>query len=153
MTTISAQCHPAITTSHTLVNHPNRSMHRCSSKHLSCLGGAQPLCRHVPPGFPIILVTYHGESCDLQWIWKLAQAPRSTISLHPQVKYFLAPYKVISDYKTCPFHPSKSRLEKLELGAVWKHLMGQNLNGAHNSLVDVRSQTDIVTSLQLLSIV
>jgi hypothetical protein len=106
--------------------------------------------RHVPPGFPIILVAYHGESCDLRWIWKLTQAPRSTLSLHPQVKYFLDPYKIITEYKSCPFHQSKSKLEKLELGAVWKHLMGQNLNGAHNSLVDVRAQTDIVTSTQFL---
>ena len=106
--------------------------------------------RHVPPNFPIILVAYAGESCDLRWIWKLTQAPRSTLSLHPQLKFFLDPYKVVSEYKTCPFHPSKSKLEKLELGAVWKHLMGQNLNGAHNSLVDVKAQTDIVTSQQFL---
>lgn len=38
---------------------------------------------HMPPkNFPIIPVAYHGKSCDLKWIWKLTQAPRSTLSLH-----------------------------------------------------------------------
>jgi len=32
----------------------------------------------------------------------------------------------------------------LELGAVWKFITGQNLNGAHDSLIDAKAKTDIV---------
>lgn len=41
---------------------------------------------------------------------------------------------------------SKSKLELLELGCVWKFISSENPNGAHNSLVDAKAQTDNVTS-------
>jgi hypothetical protein len=53
---------------------------------------------------------------------------------------------VIQRYKGCKLHPSKSKLESLELGCVYKFITGSNLNGAHDSLVDVQAQTTIVTS-------
>jgi hypothetical protein len=53
---------------------------------------------------------------------------------------------VIEKYKTCPFNKTKSKIEAYELGVVWKYANnGSNLNGAHDSLVDVRAQTDILT--------
>jgi hypothetical protein len=49
----------------------------------------------------------------------------------------------------CKLHPSKSKLESLELGCVWKYITGCNLNGAH-SMVDVIVQTDRVTHKHFL---
>ena len=33
----------------------------------------------------------------------------------------------------------------MELGCVWKYITGNNLNGAHDSLMDVKAQTDVIT--------
>ena len=63
----------------------------------------------------------------------------------PGMKYFLDPLKVIRHYKLCALCPVKSKLESLELGSVYKFITGTNLNGAHDSLVDVKAQTEIVT--------
>lgn len=51
---------------------------------------------------------------------------------------------MIKHYKSCLFYPSKSKLESSKLGCVWKFITGENLNGAHNSLVDERGQMDVV---------
>jgi hypothetical protein len=101
---------------------------------------------YLQPDDDGVLVAWNGEKCDLTWLWQLTQAPRSTLSFPPQLKYFLDPLKVIGEYSRCPLHKSKSKLESLKLGCVWKFISGDNLNGAHNSLVDVQAQTDIVTS-------
>jgi len=53
---------------------------------------------------------------------------------------------VIEKYKTCPFNKTKSKIEAYVLGIVWKYANnGSNLNGAQDSLVDERAQTDILT--------
>ncbi len=101
--------------------------------------------RHVRQDEKCILVAYRGETCDLRWIWKHTQAPRSQLSMPPQLHYFMNPLEVIQNYKGCKFHPTKSKLESLELGCVWKYITNRNLNGAHDSLVDAKAQTDIVT--------
>ena len=44
----------------------------------------------------------------------------------------------------CAFASTKSKLNSLELGVVWKYIMKLNLNGAHDSLVDAKAQSDIV---------
>ena len=67
-------------------------------------------------------------------------APRSTLSFPPQVKYFFDPLKVIGEYSQCPLHKSRSKLESLELGCVWTFISCDNLNGAHDSLVDAPAQ-------------
>ena len=37
-----------------------------------------------------------------------------------------------------------SKLDSYELGVVWAHINdGQNLNGAHDSLVDAKAQSDV----------
>ena len=92
-----------------------------------------------------IIVAWNGLACDMKAIWKLTQAPRSILNIPAKVKYFLDPYRVISSYKMCQLHPTKSKLPSLSLGVVWKHLNGANLNGAHDSLVDVKAQSDIIT--------
>ena len=104
------------------------------------------ICRHVEPNEKCILVAYNGETCDLKWLWKLTQAPNSPLSVPPQMEFFMDPLHVIKSYKSCPFHPTKSKLDSLELGCVWKFVTGENLNNAHDSLIDAKAQTDIVTS-------
>ena len=62
-----------------------------------------------------------------------------------KIKYVLDPYRVMKLHKRCLLNPSKSKTDGLELGMVWKFINGgDNLNGAHDSLVDVKAQTDIV---------
>ncbi len=97
----------------------------------------------VSPAKMVVLVAWNGETCDLKWLWWLTQAPNSTRN---NIKYFIDPYRVIEKYKTCPFNKTKSMIEANELGVVWKYANnGSYLNGAHDSLVDVRAQTNILT--------
>jgi hypothetical protein len=102
------------------------------------------ISEHVGANEKCILAAYRGETCDMRWIWKHTQAPRSQLRIPEQIKYFMDPLEVINSYKTCPYHPAKSKLESLELGCVWKYNTGNNLNGAHDSLVDAKAQTDII---------
>ncbi len=107
---------------------------------------SQWLDRHIKKDELVILVAWNGEKCDLKWLWKLTQAPRSTLNLPLQIEYFIDPYRVISNYTSCRLNPKKSKLEALKLGVVWKHIMGRKLNRAHDSLVDVKAQIDVVLS-------
>ena len=61
------------------------------------------------------------------------------------IKFFIDPYRVIEKYKSCGFNKTKSKIEAYELGVVRKYANnGNNLSGAHDSLVDVKAQTDIL---------
>ena len=80
-------------------------------------------------------------------------APRSTLSFPPQVKYFFDPLKVIGEYSRCPLHKSRSKLESLKLGCVWKFISGDNLNDAHSSLFNVQAQTDILSSKYFIAFI
>jgi hypothetical protein len=94
----------------------------------------------------VVLIAWNGETCDMKWLWRLTQAPNLRYSLPDIIKYFIDPYRVIEKYKTCPFNKAKSKIEAYELGVVQKYANnGSNLNGAHDSLVDVQAQTDILT--------
>jgi hypothetical protein len=57
------------------------------------------------------------------------------------------PLEIIKAYQ-CPLNPNKSKLDSLELGVVYQFITGQNLNGAHDALVDVKAQTTVITSQQ-----
>ena len=46
----------------------------------------------------IILAAYNGEKCDLKWIWRLTQAPRSSYTMPSKIKYFIDPYNVMTHY-------------------------------------------------------
>jgi hypothetical protein len=78
------------------------------------------ISEHVRADEKCILAAYRGETCDMRWIWKHTQAPRSQLCIPEQIKYFMDPLEVINTYKSCPYHPTKSKLESLELGCVWK---------------------------------
>jgi hypothetical protein len=93
----------------------------------------------------VALVAWNGEACDLKWLWRLTQAPNSMYSLPGNIKYFIDPYHVIEKYKSCAFNKAKSKIKAYKLGVVWKYANnGTNLSGAHNSLIDVKAQTDIL---------
>jgi hypothetical protein len=99
----------------------------------------------VLPAEIVVLVAWNGEACDLKWLWRLTQAPNSMYSLPPNIKYFIDPCCVIEKYKSCAFNKTKSKIKAYELGVVWKYANnGTNLNDAHDSLVDVHAQTDIL---------
>jgi hypothetical protein len=107
--------------------------------------------RHVSLAKTVVLVAWNGKTCDLKWLWRLTQAPNSRYSLPENIKYFLDPYRMIEEYKTCAFNKTKSKIERYELGVVWKYANhGPNLNGAHNSLVVVKAQVDIITHLSFV---
>lgn len=97
-----------------------------------------------------ILCAYRGETCNMRWIWKHCLAPRSQLTIPSQIKYFMDTLDVIKNYKSCSLHPSKSKLDSLELGVVFKFITGDNLNGAHDSLVDVKAQNTVITYSEVI---
>lgn len=151
-------------TFHQFIN-PGSDMHDYWSEHCMSVHGLNPnspeilaaeglnvvwdkFCKWVdhavPNGQVAILVAWNGEACDLKWFWEITQAPNSPYQMPPKIKYFIDPYRMITSYKTMQLHPSKSKIESLELGSVWKYCFGRNFNGAHHSLVDSIGQTDII---------
>ena len=81
----------------------------------------------------------------MKWIWRLTQAPGSPCSMPDKLGYYMDPLQIITKWKRCPIHRSKSKLECLALGAVWSFISdGEVLEGAHDSLVDTRAQTDLL---------
>ena len=106
--------------------------------------------RHTSPEDTIVLVAWNGATCDLKWLWKVTQAPLSALHLSSKIKYFIDPYRVIKKYKEGGLHPSNSKIESLELGVVWTFISKRNFNKKHNSLEDVRAQTDVITHDQFV---
>ena len=88
-------------------------------------------------------MAWNGESCDLKWLWKITQAPDSCCFLPPQIKHFIDPFRVVSYFKTCPLHKTKSKIDSYDAGSIWKFITKSNLNGTHDSLIDTKAQTDI----------
>ena len=93
----------------------------------------------------VILVAWNGENCDLKWLWRITQAPRSPCSMPDKLQFFMDPYKVITNYKSCKINPLKSKLESLSCGSVFHYLYPEEpLDGLHDSLVDCKVQSDII---------
>jgi len=67
------------------------------------------LIRHVAMSETIILVAWNGENCDLKWLWRITQVPRSCLSFPPQIQYFMDLYRVISSFKSYVLLTSQSR--------------------------------------------
>jgi len=99
--------------------------------------------REVNTSETVVLVAWNGETCDLKWLWKITQAPGSRCSLPQQIKFFIDPFRVVGYFKTCPINKTKSKIESYDVGSVWKFISNANLNGAHDSLIDAKAQTDI----------
>jgi hypothetical protein len=93
----------------------------------------------------VILVAWNGETCDLKWLWKICQSPNSPCQLPSKLQYFMDPYKVIKHYTSCRINPTKSKIDSLSLGSIYKYLFdGEDIEGAHNSLNDCNAQTSIM---------
>jgi len=100
---------------------------------------------NVAPDELMVLVAWNGATCDLKWLWKMSQTPRSQLNLLGAIKYFINPLRVIQNYKGCKLHPTKSKLDSLELVCVWKDInAGRNLNGAYDSLIDVKTHSNVL---------
>jgi hypothetical protein len=101
----------------------------------------------------LIIVAYNGAKCDMKWLWKLTQSPESHLILPDRIKYFMDPYKIMDKYKTCKLNKKFTRLDSYELGIMWKYIQLpaiRNLNGAHDSLVDTKAQTDIIVDSRFI---
>ena len=91
-----------------------------------------------------VLVAWNGKSCDLEWIYKLIHSSDNSCQMPQEIEYFMDPYLIIKKFKGCPLHPSKSELRNLSLSTVYKHVTGNNLSNAHDSLVDCRAQGTVI---------
>ena len=80
----------------------------------------------------------------MRWLYKVAQAPYSSHSFPCKVEYFLEPLAVLRAYLRCKLHNKHNKLESYSLGSVYEYITGNVLDGAHDSLVDVKAQTRIV---------
>ena len=60
--------------------------------------------RHIGPDQKGVLVAWNGQSCDLRWIYKFFQAPRSVLSLTVNLIFFMDPSIVIKHYAWCKLH-------------------------------------------------
>ena len=90
-----------------------------------------------------VLVAWNGKSCDLEWIYKLINSNNDCL-MPPEIEYFMDPYRIIKTYAGCALHMSKSKLPNLRLSTVYEHVVGKNLDNAHDSLVDCHAQGDIL---------
>lgn len=96
-----------------------------------------------------ILVAYHGEACNLKRIWRLTQAPGSSLAMPDKMKLFLDPELIMWSKKLCKLHPSKSKTAGTALSTVWSYIHTNGLlddQHWHASLVNVRAQTGIVVA-------
>ena len=67
-----------------------------------------------------------------------------------QLKWFIDPLKIIREYPSFKINPAKSSLQSLRLGMVWAFLnKGSTLANAHDSLTNVRAQSNVLFHLHL----
>jgi hypothetical protein len=109
---------------------------------------------HTLPTETIILVAWNGGACNLKWLWGLTQAPNSQYSWPSNVRYFVDPCRVITKYKPCQLNKSKLKTRGHALGILWSFINnGQSLEDAHNSIVDAKAQTNVLTDNRLVSFI
>ena len=83
----------------------------------------------------------------MKWLWKLTQAPFSPFRMHPKLKWFMDPYRVITSYPACLLNHRQSKLDSYELGVLWSYVNnGRNIDNLHDSLVDAMVQTNVIIS-------
>jgi len=92
-----------------------------------------------------VIVAYNGAGCDMKWLWRLCQAPNATHSMPSRLRFYMDPLRMIKKWKSMELNPKKSKLESLSLSSVYRFISGGDcLMGAHDSLVDVGAQSDII---------
>ena len=109
---------------------------------------------NISQDYTAILVAWNGEKCNLLWLWKLTQAPQSPFFIPVKIKYFIDPYQFIGNYGSFSLNKKKLKLDIYELGVIWKYINdGDNLNRAHNIMVDTKAQTDIIINKIFISFI
>ena len=88
-----------------------------------------------------VLIAWNGVGCDLHWLYKVAQAPYLSLNFPSKVKYFLDPLAVLRTYSWCRLHKKDSKFQSYSLGSVNEYMMWNVLDGAQDSFVDVKVQT------------
>jgi len=72
-------------------------------------------------------------------------ASGSPFYLPKQMQYFMDPLKVVKYYTGYKLNSNRSKLDSYALGAIWLYINnGENLNGAHDSLVDAKAKSDVI---------
>ena len=81
----------------------------------------------------------------MKWMWRLTQAPNSPCSMPDQLQHCMDPCIMLMKWKSCPIHKTKSKFESHSHRAVWAFIHnGKSLEGAHDSLVNARAQSDLL---------
>jgi len=94
-----------------------------------------------------VVVAYNGAGSDMKWIWRLTQAPDAAHAMPNRLDYYMDPFRMLKKWKSCPLHQSKSKMPSLALSAVWSYINGGAvLQGAHDSLVDAKAQSDLLVN-------
>ena len=99
---------------------------------------------NIPIGKVGVLVAWNGETCDMEWCYRIMNGPIGTVSFPRQLRYFMDPLEIIRRHTGCLLNPKKSKLQSLSLGSVYHFIHKKDLSGAHNSLMDAKAQTDVV---------
>ena len=81
----------------------------------------------------------------MKWLWRLCQAPNATQVMPQRLQFYMDPYRMIKKWKSMKIHQKHSKLESLSLSSVFQFISGgEILEGAHDSMVDVRAQFDLL---------
>jgi hypothetical protein len=91
-----------------------------------------------------LLVAWKGQSSDLLWIFRLTKTQEYKLDMPTQIQYFMDPCYVIRHYKRCPLNPLRTKMNSVAMGDIYRYLFGEDLDNAHNSLVDAKAQTKII---------
>ena len=95
-----------------------------------------------------VMVAWNGASCDVEWFFHVTRDSdwnhSNTLVMPKGLDYFMDPMRVISHYKSCQLHNSKTDLDGYGLEQTYCFVKKvTQLVGAHNSLVDAQAQTVI----------
>ena len=98
----------------------------------------------IPDDYVGVLVAWNGQSCDLDWIYRIMKDPNWKVDdaiLPQQCPYFMDPMHVIRSSKSCAIHLAKSQILNLKLQTVFEYLAGEEMVSPHNAMFDVMAQT------------
>ena len=71
--------------------------------------------------------------------------PNATQTMPESLLFYMDPLRMIKKWKSMPLHPRRSKFESLSLASVYKYIHdGADLEGAHDSMVDARAQSDLL---------
>ena len=103
---------------------------------------------------------WNHHPCCLEWGKRQPQVPvedyagtkvMSILPTSDSAFYWSAPCH--HQLQVGPLHKSKSKIEGYDLGSKWKYINGHNLNGAHNSHIDVKAQIGKTSNKMFVSFI